>query len=125
MKSFMLHLGLSTLCYRLQTYLILITFVPPTFDSNTIALRRLEEDTGLHKGTIVTANWIKPPSKRSKDQTCGHRIFTISEPEAANKLIRNQLYIEGKVIQVSKLLTEPRCCLKCQKVGAGHLAHNK
>lgn len=48
-------------------------------------------------------------------------IFTLSNPEMENKLIRNQLYIEGKVIQISKLLTEPRRYLKCQKVGAGHL----
>lgn len=122
MKSFMSHLGLSTLCYRLQTYPILTTFIPLTFDSNTIALRRIEDDIGLQKGTIVSANWIKPPSKRSKDQTCGHMIFTLSDPEVANKLIRNQLYIEGKAIQVSKLLAEPRRCLKCQKAGAGHLA---
>lgn len=48
-------------------------------------------------------------------------IFTLSNPEMENKLIRNQLYIEGKAIQISKLLTEPRRYLKCQKVGAGHL----
>ncbi len=100
-------------------YPILTTFVPLTFDSNT--LRILEEDMGLYKGTIVTANWIKLPSKRSKDQTCGYMIFTISKAEAANKLMRNH-YIESKAKQVSKLFTEPRHYLKCQKVGAGHLA---
>lgn len=89
MKSFISHLGLSASCYRLRTYPIFTTFVPLTFDSNTIALRRIEDNIGLHKGTIVSANWIKPPSKRSKDQTCGHMIFTLSDPEAANKLIRN------------------------------------
>lgn len=122
MKSFISHLGLSASCYRLRTYPILTTFVPLTFNSNTIALRKLEEDAGLNRGTIVSANWIKPPNKRSKDQVCGHMIFTLSDPETANKLIRNQLYIEGKAIQVSKLLAEPRRCLKCQKAGTGHLA---
>jgi hypothetical protein len=122
MDSFMSHLGMNTSCYQLRTYPVLTTFVPLTFEGNNIALRRLEEDAGLLNGQIASANWIKPPNKRKKDQMCGHMILTLSDPEAANKIIRNQIYIEGKQVQVSKLLTEPRCCLKCQKTGAGHLA---
>lgn len=51
-------------------------------------------------------------------------ILALRSPEAANKLIRNWVYIEGKQIEVSKLTSEPRRCLKCQKIEAGHIAVN-
>lgn len=95
-------------------------FIPITFDTNTQALQELFK--GLKPAPRLTTKWIKPLNRRTNGQQSRSMILMLQTPEAANTAIRKWMFIEGKQVKVSKLIAEPRCCMKCQQVDASHIA---
>jgi hypothetical protein len=61
---------------------------------------------------------VKPAHRRHEGQRVAHAIFGFTGPEAANTLIRNGAWVEGRKVYGRKLLAEPIRCLKCQEVGS-------
>ena len=72
------------------------------------------------KGDIQRAWWIKPISRRSPTQTCGHVMLSFLSPETANDVLAHGLFICQKKVYMEKCKKEPLHCLKCH--GWGHLA---
>jgi len=56
-----------------------VQFIPLTFRPDSdLELRELEECIGINKGDIVCAKWIKPVSRHSPMQMCGHTILPLT-----------------------------------------------
>jgi hypothetical protein len=106
-----------------RTFQIVVQFIPLTFrpDRDT-DIRELEEVNGLEKGDILQARWIKPASRRSPSQTCGHAILSLTSPQAANEILSHGLFICHKKVYAEKCKKEPLRCLKCH--GWSHLARD-
>jgi len=51
-----------------------------------------------------------------------HLIAQLRTLEDANQAIREGLIIMGKHVCARKMKREPRRCLRCQKLGAGHFS---
>jgi hypothetical protein len=77
----------------------------------------LEEDKMLPEQSIAFSKYIKPLQLRTENQKVAHITIGFNQRENANFTIRNGMFIEGKHVNVQKMLTEPRRCLKCQKYG--------
>ena len=71
-------------------------------------------------GDIQRARWIKPISRWSPAQTCGHVILSSTSPDTANEALAHSLFIFQKKVYAEKCKKEPLRCLKCH--GWGHLA---
>jgi len=83
----------------------------PTEPSN---LHEIEEQNQLPQFSILSARWLKPPSRRSEDQTHSHCIISLNSAESANIMIRDNITIAGKRVCPSKFKKEPLRCLHCQ-----------
>lgn len=92
-----------------------------TTDSPT-ELRKIEMESNIDTGSLVSSRWIKPIHKRKKGQLTAHTILRFTSPELANKAIDKGLIIAGKRIQTWRLRREPCRCLKCQLVNTQHMA---
>jgi len=89
-------------------YSILAAFVPLTLQTDNPAhLQELSTKNRLAGEQIVSARWVKPPSRRPSDQTHAHCILTTLSAETANIIIRDGIYIHGKKVYPSKLKKEP------------------
>lgn len=106
--KFMEFMDGSALCFQLQSFPVLGTFVPITFDSSTQSLQDIQQMAALNQGDIISAKWIKPPSQQASSQQTGHMILVLQSLEAANKLIKNWVYIKGKQVKITKFTSEPR-----------------
>lgn len=96
---------------------------PVTFDTtNLAAMQKVEVDSVLEPRTLQFAKFIKNKERRYDGQRVAHAIFGFLTRDAANYAMTNGLYVEGKRVNLRKLLPEPRRCLKCQTVGAAHIA---
>ena len=110
---------------RPRPFKVVAEFVPVGFNPQVEAhWRQVEESTGVPKGAIVDARWIKPIEKRHKQQRFAHLLVTVNHPGVANKLIRAGLTLAGKHVSVRKNLAEPMRCSKCHRYNAGHLARD-
>jgi len=99
-------------------YSILAAFVPITFQTDNPAhLQEISSRNRLDGGQIVSARWVKPPSRRPDNQTHTHCILTTLSVETANIIIRDGIYIHGKKVYPTKLRKEPLRCLKCHRWG--------
>ena len=76
----------------------------------------------MDKGDIIRARWIKPAARRTPHQTCGHAIFTLQTPQAANEVLVNGLFVQQKKIYAEKCKREPLRCLRCH--GWGHIVRD-
>ncbi|KAI0671293.1 hypothetical protein C8Q78DRAFT_933533, partial [Trametes maxima] len=106
-----------------SAYYVIAEFTPIAFQpTDSVALRKVEHNSGLSDYDILYGRWIKPENRRSSSQRVAHVILHMRNPESANHAIRHSLNIEGKTVSVRKLLQEPRRCLRCQKYSPAHLA---
>ena len=116
-KAFMDNYG-GTSNMRNKLHYIIAEFVPVSFDAgSSFAHAKVEHDNTLGLDTIAYSKFIKPPHRRTDNQTVAHVIFGFTDRDDANTAITSGLFIEGKHTNVRKLLTEPKRCLKCQKYG--------
>ena len=94
---------------------IMIPAVPFSFCPNEPSdLRETEECNRLPEFSVLSARWLKPPSRQSEDQMHGHCVITLNSAENANKAIRDSITIAGKRVCPSKFKKEPLHCLRCQ-----------
>ncbi|KAG2153438.1 uncharacterized protein EDB93DRAFT_1270994 [Suillus bovinus] len=56
-------------------------------------LRTVEEENGLTPGVIESVNWIKPLQRRAVNQRVAHTIFHFTQPNMANKILRDGIYV--------------------------------
>lgn len=84
------------------------------------AWRIVETENDLPPNAISHIKWMKPASRRGKDQQHGHATITLVEPSDANKLLRQGLQTLGNNYRCHKSKVEPLRCLKCQHYG--HIA---
>ncbi|KAI0650232.1 hypothetical protein C8Q79DRAFT_1006517 [Trametes meyenii] len=125
MKSFLSCFDGGQSKLKPSAYYVIAEFIPVAFQpTDSVALRRVEHNSGLTEYDILSGRWIKPANRRSSTQRVAHAILHMRSPETANHAIRNGLNIEGKTVSVRKLLQEPRRCLQCQKYTPAHLAAN-
>lgn len=93
-------------------------FVPTTFGAGSdFANAQVEDVNKLHAGSLAYSKWIKPENLRSPSQRSAHAILGFTSREEANKALEYGLYMEGRAVQVRKMLPEPKRCLKCQRHG--------
>ena len=108
---------------RDRVHPIMVPRIPITFDPNNPKhLREIEEVNRMPSKTIKKARWIKPIYRRAPEQSCAHAIFTISSAAAANRLLKDGIYIFSTRTFPKKLKYEPKQCMKCRKWG--HFAAN-
>ena len=121
-KKFVADLHLEAII-KLRNYHVVVQFVLLSFKSDKDnGLREVKESNGMKTGDIQRARWIKPISRWSPTQTCGHIILSFTSPDTANEALAHSLFIFQKKVYGEKCKKEPLYCLKCH--GWGHLAHN-
>lgn len=126
MKSFLAKFG-GTSVIKDRAYTVVVEYVPTSLDLETnqqVEYQNIETSNDVPPLSIISARWIKSPRRRNSGQKTAHLLLGLKSQELANKMIREGLYIAGKKVWARKLIQEPRRCLKCQKLGAGHLAAN-
>jgi hypothetical protein len=123
-KRFMNHFGSTSAAHSTLLHCV-AEYVPVSFDTTSLAaIRKVEGDSGLKSCTLQFAKYIKNKERRYDGQRVAHAIFGFLTHDAANFAMTNGLYVEGKRVNLQKLLPEPRRCLKCQIVGANHIAND-
>jgi hypothetical protein len=117
MSAFLAKMG-STMDFKVQTYEVVMDWVPVTFEAEqATAWKRVEQANDLRESAIQEASWIKPTHQRSEGQRTAIVILRLATREDANQIIEKGLYIEGKKVWGRKQVQEPKRCLKCQCYG--------
>ena len=113
----------ATSVIKQHSYLVIAEYIPLSFNpTNQLHLTDIENENRLEPEGILSACWIKPTYRHKQGQRTAHGILGFAQPEEANLAIRNGVVIAGKRVWARKLLQEPRRCLKCQQIGATHIA---
>src|SRR6266481_1944831 len=87
---------------------IVVQFIPLMFKPDReVEIRELEESNGMEKGIIAWVRWIKPVLRCSPTQTCGHAIFSLKSPQAANSILTHGMVVHQKKVYVEKCKKEP------------------
>lgn len=99
---------------------VLMKFVPCTGEFNPKDpnhIFELEANSKLKKGAITAANWLKRPDRRSPHQQVATLKITCADPQSANQLLRNKIFVQGHAVTVMKDIHEPIRCNNCQEFG--------
>lgn len=113
------YLG-ETAKFKAKPHNLIIRFVPCTGEfnpSDPTHLRDIENDVGLPPETILSAAWLKPPSRRGAKQTLASIKMACSDADTANTLIQERVFIAGHLVVIRKDFMEPTRCNKCQLYG--------
>ena len=98
MAAFLEKMG-STVDFKVQTYKVVVNWVPVTFEADQpAAWKRVEQANGLRESAIKEAVWIKPIHLRLENQRTAIAIFRLASHEDANQVIEKGLYVEGKKV---------------------------
>lgn len=103
-----------------RRYNLIVKFVPcngifdPTDPSH---ISFFESDNNLNPDSILSAGWIKHPDRRAPRQTVASLRIACANPQIANYLIKERVYIANHLVKVYKDLVEPMRCNKCQQYG--------
>lgn len=117
MSGFLAKMG-STVDFKMQTYEVVVDWVPVSFEvEQPAAWKSVERSNNLRESAIQEATWIKPIHLRSEGQRTAIAIFRMATREDANQIIEHGLYVEGKKVWGRKQAQEPKRCLKCQCFG--------
>lgn len=117
MKEFLAKMG-STVDFKVQTYEVVVDWVPVSFEAEQAAAwKRVEQANSLRETAIQEASWIKPAHLRTDGQRTAIAIFRFATREDANQIIENGFFVEGKKVWGRKQVQEPKHCLKCQCYG--------
>ena len=79
--------------------------------------RAVEEENNMPKGSIESANWIKPKNRRTPEQRVAHAIIHFADPTTANTVLRDGIYISQEKLHPRKDKREPVRCVRCQQWG--------
>ncbi|TFK16962.1 hypothetical protein FA15DRAFT_605990 [Coprinopsis marcescibilis] len=122
LMSFLSHFDASATGMT-HTYHTTAQFIPTTFDlSIQAALAEVEASGGLKPVSIRYVRFFKPVEQQARGQRYTHATIAFADPGSANIAISQGLFFDGQQVQVKKTLPEPRRCLKCQCLGANHVA---
>ncbi|KAH7907870.1 hypothetical protein BJ138DRAFT_1103956 [Hygrophoropsis aurantiaca] len=104
----------SAVSFRDRSYSILIPFVPLIINVELDAtLRAIEEENDMEKSSAVSMRWIKPAGRRHPQQRCVHAMLVLSNPDTANRLLRDGVLINSMKLHPRKDKKEPLRCVKC------------
>ena len=108
---------------RADLCMVIAEYVPITFEPGLFtAFGQVERDSGLEKGSLREARYIKQVQFRKSTQRTAHMMMGFASPEQANSAIRKGLIIEGKHVTLRRHRIDPHRCLKCQLIGTAHRA---
>ncbi|KAL6301722.1 hypothetical protein BKA93DRAFT_692324, partial [Sparassis latifolia] len=123
MKAFLEHFRGHNCQLKTHFYAILAEFVPTACRADDDHyLHGIEHFNNYDPGNIESACWIKALERRHPNQRVAHLIVRFNAPVLVNNAIRKGIIIAGKRVNARKLISEPRRCLKCQKVGVPHIS---
>ncbi|KNZ79419.1 hypothetical protein J132_10229 [Termitomyces sp. J132] len=80
----------------------------------------IEDENCLPRDSIVEASWLKHLELWSPRQSVATLRIICSNPEVANNLIRECIFVGGRQVTIQKDLKEPIRCNNCQKYGHTH-----
>jgi hypothetical protein len=87
--------GTATIKDRALT--VIVEYVPLSHSPEALAeMRKIERDSKLPIGSLLSTRWIKPIQRRTAGQRSAHIIAKFITTEAANQSIRDGLIIAGK-----------------------------
>lgn len=113
----------NAVSFRTRTFPIVAEYLPIQIQIHEdTLLRSIEQDNNLLINSIVSARWIKPPTRRSPTQRKAFALLHIADPHTANLILKEGICIGNERISVRKDKREPIRCAKCQKYG--HIARN-
>jgi hypothetical protein len=99
---------------KAKTWSIKIKFVPITTDLARLGLfQRICSDSDIPVGSISSLRWLRAPQNRNPRQTAAHVIARFNSPEAANKILKDGVIVNGERLLTDKLETEPMRCANC------------
>jgi len=76
------------ICLKDRQYNVVVPFLPVSTDINAPdTIQHIEEGNELPRGSISQIRWIKDPAKRTSRQRVAHALFSLTTPEAANRII--------------------------------------
>src|SRR5882724_12064376 len=102
---------------------VLVEFVPVAHSLDALAEdRRIECDSGLKEGVLMSTRWIKPEQRCAIGQKAAHLIARFRTHGVVNSTIKEGLVIAGKRVWARRMRKEPRRCLNCQSLTVRHLA---
>ncbi|KAF8482316.1 hypothetical protein JB92DRAFT_3268538, partial [Gautieria morchelliformis] len=102
---------------------VIVEYVPLGHAPDALAeMRKIERDSKLPVGSLLSTRWIKPIHRRALGQESAHIIAKFATTEAANQGIRDGQIIAGKRTWARRMKREPHRCLKCQRYNARHIA---
>ena len=108
MEEFLVKMG-PVVDFKVQTYEVVIDWVPVSFDAEEpAAWKRVEQSNGLRESVIRGAAWIKPTHLRTDGQQTAIAILRLATREDANQVIENGVFIEGKKVWGRKQVQEPK-----------------
>src|SRR5882724_11142615 len=120
--AFMASFGSSAIM-RDRAISVLVEFLPVAHSLDALAEdRRIECESGLEEGGLMSTRWIKPEQRCATGQKAAHLIARFRTHEAANSAIKEGLVISGKRVWARQMGKEPRRCLNCQSLTIRHLA---
>lgn len=106
------------ICLKDRQYNVVVPFLPVSTDiSAPDTIQHIEEGNELPSGSISQIQWIKDPAKRNNCQRVAHALFSLTTPEAANRIIDQGLCVNLERLRSHKDKKEPIRCLKCQQWG--------
>jgi len=121
-EAFMAGFG-SNVVMRDRALSVLVEFVPVAHSPDVLAEnRRIERDSGLEEGQLLSTRWIKLMQRCALGQKSVHLIARFKTNNAANSAIKEGVVIVGKRVWARRMRKEPRMCLKCQSLTTRHLA---
>jgi hypothetical protein len=110
---------------RDRGYAIILQYVPVSFEPGSItARRRVENENELEHEEIIEAKWLKELDKRTPGQRTAFVLANLKTAQAANKILRGGIIVEGKRVFAHKNVPEAKRCMKCQGYRASHKAAN-
>ncbi|THU80242.1 hypothetical protein K435DRAFT_622630, partial [Dendrothele bispora CBS 962.96] len=99
-------------------YEVIVEFVPVQANlGDCYETMQIESDSNIEGGDLVRARWIKDPEQRSPGQRVAHASLHFRTRQAANKAIKDGLFIAGKPVSARKPDYFLGLCTKCYKPG--------
>lgn len=108
---------------KARTYMLVFDAVPTRFDPEHEAYRKeFQEWNSEVASKVLEMRWMKGVERRRAGQARAAMFVMLSDIDAANWTIDRGLLFCGQRVYGRKWRPEPKRCLKCHKLDAGHLA---
>ena len=96
------------ICLKDRQYNVVVPFLPVSTDINAPdTIQHIKEGNKLPRGSISQIRWIKDPAKRTSRQRVAHALFSLTTPEAANRIIDQGICVYMERLRSHKDKKEP------------------